>query len=295
MPLYYDINSSAVVSYKLFLYVTAAITFTVTPVFIYVIVCKSSKLMSSYRALVLVYLPFSMITTLTIALLIPIFDNQSKLYHFYDTLFHFENFGAAFQLVFQLVIYICDMIITDLLLFMLIDRYDVVSKNITTRPNWVFPLCYIVITITNVFCIFVIIGNLILFAFDPEETLYAQYIVIKKLLMPVSAFYQLSRFAGFVTVILLNRNFGRKYASKASATHMPEVKELRLLSINIRRFGKKTRRPGTLRALQQAGCQKYVQCARLKIFKKLSGCPIPIYPPGKRQIQRTIESTTLKC
>uniref|UniRef100_A0A7E4ZX06 Serpentine receptor class gamma n=1 Tax=Panagrellus redivivus TaxID=6233 RepID=A0A7E4ZX06_PANRE len=188
MPLYYDIDSSAVIAYKLFLYLIAAITFTVTPIFIYAVTYKSSKLMSSYRALVLAYLPFSMITTLTTTLSCPIFDYPSNGYHFYDKIIQFENFGAAFQLVFQLVIYICDMIITDLLLFMLIDRYDVVSKNITTRSNWIFPLCYTVITITNLFAILIIIANIILFVFDPKDTMYAQFIVIKRLLMPTTLF-----------------------------------------------------------------------------------------------------------
>uniref|UniRef100_A0A7E4VTE3 G_PROTEIN_RECEP_F1_2 domain-containing protein n=1 Tax=Panagrellus redivivus TaxID=6233 RepID=A0A7E4VTE3_PANRE len=218
MPLYYDIDSSAVISYKLFLYVIAAITFTVTPVFIYAVVYKSSKLMSSYRALVLAYLPFSLISTVTITLSVPIFDYPSKLYHFYEKTFYFESTGAVFQLIFSLVIYISEMIITDLLLLMLIDRYDVVSKNVTTRPNWVFPFCYIVITISSIISIFVIFANIVLLVFDPMETIHNQFAAIKKLLMPITVFYQVSRLAGFITVIWLNINFGRKYASHASAT-----------------------------------------------------------------------------
>uniref|UniRef100_A0A7E4VL30 Serpentine Receptor, class H n=1 Tax=Panagrellus redivivus TaxID=6233 RepID=A0A7E4VL30_PANRE len=177
--------------------------------------------MNSYRVLVLAYLPFSVLTTLTITLLVPIFDdpaNPSNGYHFYDKLFNFKSDESVLNLVSQMVIYVFDMVITDLLLFMLIDRYGIVSKNVTTRPKWVLPFCYVTVTITDIFAMVIIIANIVLFVYYPNETHSDEYIIINKLLIPAAAFYQLSRIAGFIMVIWLNINFGKKYVSTASAT-----------------------------------------------------------------------------
>uniref|UniRef100_A0A7E4VC27 G_PROTEIN_RECEP_F1_2 domain-containing protein n=1 Tax=Panagrellus redivivus TaxID=6233 RepID=A0A7E4VC27_PANRE len=215
-PFYYDPSPTFVKIYSTLLYAIAIATILVTPIFLYVIIYKSSELMSSYRALILAYFPFAFITTFVISISIPIFDFNSYRYHFYDNLFWFKDGSVAFEIFFITVIYTFDMIITDLLLIMLIDRYVVVSKNITTRPNWVIPFWYGIIFITNViaavFCIF----NNVLSVIDRKSELH-EYDFVKVMIVPTSAIFQITRLGGFVAIVILNLKFGRKYAQNASS------------------------------------------------------------------------------
>uniref|UniRef100_A0A7E4VBK2 G_PROTEIN_RECEP_F1_2 domain-containing protein n=1 Tax=Panagrellus redivivus TaxID=6233 RepID=A0A7E4VBK2_PANRE len=171
--------------------------------------------MSSYRGLVLVYFPFAIITTIVIAICIPIYDQNSGKYRFYEQLFKLEPHSDGFEIFFITVIYTFDMIIIDLLLVTLIDRYVIVSKTVITRSAWAMPLFYSIILITHIIdAIFVNFSN-VLSVLDRKQEM-CEYDLVRSCVIPTSAVWQISRLGGFIAIIWLNVSFGRKHAHNAS-------------------------------------------------------------------------------
>uniref|UniRef100_A0A7E4ZSG4 Serpentine Receptor, class Z n=1 Tax=Panagrellus redivivus TaxID=6233 RepID=A0A7E4ZSG4_PANRE len=141
------------------------------------------------------------------------FDAETVGLHFYTVFFDLNYTG--FSSVVIAVIFICDYIITDMLLVLLIDRYVTVSKTLISLSEWFYNGIYVFLAITNVIQSSLTIVVLIYIKLPPEVQL--KYHIIEYLYLPLTACYQMSRLAGFITIIYLNFKFGKSYASKASA------------------------------------------------------------------------------
>uniref|UniRef100_A0A7E4ZSN2 G_PROTEIN_RECEP_F1_2 domain-containing protein n=1 Tax=Panagrellus redivivus TaxID=6233 RepID=A0A7E4ZSN2_PANRE len=204
-------NATAPIStivYIIVLHCTGIATFIVLPFYLYVVIYKSTQQMATYRNLWLISAVFSTLITVIYSTTVPMYhaDKGEKLLH--GVVCHLSSpvFEAATAII---VNFSCN-INNDLLLVMLINRYDLVSKNIVTPNRLWYTFIYTFIGISNaVECS--AISAIIASHYFPEnfDETFCNY---DKIVTITSAFFHFTRLSGFVTVVYMNVKFGVKYA-----------------------------------------------------------------------------------
>uniref|UniRef100_A0A7E4VZG7 G_PROTEIN_RECEP_F1_2 domain-containing protein n=1 Tax=Panagrellus redivivus TaxID=6233 RepID=A0A7E4VZG7_PANRE len=169
--------------------------------------------MKSYRRLVVAYMPFSILATTSITLTQPVFLNQAGRFYFMGILKGFEEYllVAVF-----LIVLASDTAITDCLLAILINRYQIISSDNTKRSKLIFTIIYSFLFITGVISL-LLVACIMFYERTPGvfgQILYA----LSRHYLPFIIFYQFTRISGFILIIFLNVRFGRQLQSKASHT-----------------------------------------------------------------------------
>uniref|UniRef100_A0A7E4UZP0 G protein-coupled receptor n=1 Tax=Panagrellus redivivus TaxID=6233 RepID=A0A7E4UZP0_PANRE len=191
-------------------YIVAVATCILAPFYLYAVICKSPDHMTAYRNLLLTQFVFSALTTVSYASTLPMVDDETFHWHLYGVIEVKSDILAAIVAI--IITYYCN-VNTDLLLIMLINRYDTVSKNVVTYPRSRYFYTYTFICITNVAECYTIIFRI--------TNLYFPYgleiaMVTENFIVFTSALYHLSRIIGLIAIISLNVQFEKNYENVLS-------------------------------------------------------------------------------
>uniref|UniRef100_A0A7E4VAB3 G_PROTEIN_RECEP_F1_2 domain-containing protein n=1 Tax=Panagrellus redivivus TaxID=6233 RepID=A0A7E4VAB3_PANRE len=205
-----EIPSFILTLFSIFLYTSGALTMATVPFFTYAVIFKSGQKMSSYRYLLLAYVPFAMLSTIVITSTQPIFLRQVEGFYFIG----FINVGRQYlALVTIITIMICDGAVADLLLVILVNRYELVSETIVTRSKYIFRLIYIFLFITWLISLFLWLVFMTHELYPPRINSIG--LSITRIYVPYTVFYQLSRLISFFLIVYLNISFRKNITSKA--------------------------------------------------------------------------------
>uniref|UniRef100_A0A7E4VNC4 G_PROTEIN_RECEP_F1_2 domain-containing protein n=1 Tax=Panagrellus redivivus TaxID=6233 RepID=A0A7E4VNC4_PANRE len=205
-------SSLLIIMLMIIMFSTGILTLIVAPFFIYAIVYKSSHLMSTYRTLMIAYIPFSALTTISISTTVPLYDRKACRFFFHGFV-PFQD--GVLSSVLAIIIFINDFVTTDILLIILINRYHTVSKHIVSHRRSVYYTFYVLIAITN---IIESLTMLLLLSYSLYPTHIAvKFTFLEDIFLPITGIYQITRITAFITIVYLNLKFGIKYASTSSA------------------------------------------------------------------------------
>uniref|UniRef100_A0A7E4VH50 G protein-coupled receptor n=1 Tax=Panagrellus redivivus TaxID=6233 RepID=A0A7E4VH50_PANRE len=154
----------------------------------------------------------SMLTTVAITTTVPLYFRE----HFTSKLLGFFDLDAIiFFPVIAAIIMICGAINTDLLLLILINRYDIVSNTVAPKPRYIINTVYACMIVTSLIQYY----NLLHLLFNlSQPSLFTEIIDKTRFLyLPLTIFYHVSRSISFVVIIWLNVRFGRRYMIHSSA------------------------------------------------------------------------------
>uniref|UniRef100_A0A7E4VJF5 G_PROTEIN_RECEP_F1_2 domain-containing protein n=1 Tax=Panagrellus redivivus TaxID=6233 RepID=A0A7E4VJF5_PANRE len=154
----------------------------------------------------------SMLTTLTITSTIPLYSQKEFSAELFGLL-KINNFDA-FPYIASIVM-VCGAINTDLLLIILINRYDIVFETVTSKPKVIINTIYALMVITNhIQCYNVMNLHCYIAPNSAIAKLTSHTLFLYK---PLTTFYHLSRFISFIIIIWLNIKFSKRFASNASS------------------------------------------------------------------------------
>uniref|UniRef100_A0A7E4W7W6 Serpentine receptor class gamma n=1 Tax=Panagrellus redivivus TaxID=6233 RepID=A0A7E4W7W6_PANRE len=168
--------------------------------------------MQNYKRLLIATLPFSVIITTLITVAVPIYDNRALTYYFHGL---FENASQIWIIVLVIIGFNCNLIISDLLLVMLIDRYYSVTSVLYSKSSECkSKLIYTFLLLTGLlqclmFTILFSYKNLpwgLDVTFQSIELFHLQAVLV----------FQLSRVIGLVGILILNFRLGKDLKAKAS-------------------------------------------------------------------------------
>uniref|UniRef100_A0A7E4VHA1 G_PROTEIN_RECEP_F1_2 domain-containing protein n=1 Tax=Panagrellus redivivus TaxID=6233 RepID=A0A7E4VHA1_PANRE len=201
-----------VLFYQCFHYTLGVLTLIVAPIFAVTMVKKSASRMSSYKKLMSIIMVSSVISTGITATSVPVFNSEKMVYEFHGFFKLVENY---YSVIVAAVITVSGTINTDLLLVILINRFDNVSTTIAPKSRTVIYSIYALIAITS----FLECAQLVILIAQSELPLALRPFrrMVNKVYHGYTLLFLISRLIGFIVIVCLNIRFGRRFMKNASS------------------------------------------------------------------------------
>uniref|UniRef100_A0A7E4W4T8 G_PROTEIN_RECEP_F1_2 domain-containing protein n=1 Tax=Panagrellus redivivus TaxID=6233 RepID=A0A7E4W4T8_PANRE len=199
------IKPSTVTIYSVVYYVITGINLIVTPIYMFSVIFKSKETMRSYKNLLIFGMPFLIYSTTFISITIPIYAFETCVFQFHGII---SKVSRSTNVGITTVALICDQVNADLLLVMLINRYQLISKDFVEHLRFHYPAIYAFIAVTNLLQNALLIVKLVLLPILPFVE--ASFIGDGNFFVITTGVILLTRIYGHVKVVLLNKSFAIK-------------------------------------------------------------------------------------
>uniref|UniRef100_A0A7E4W5B2 Serpentine Receptor, class Z n=1 Tax=Panagrellus redivivus TaxID=6233 RepID=A0A7E4W5B2_PANRE len=200
-----SINPTTVTVYGVIYYVLTVINFIVTPTYMYVVIFKSKDTMKSFKNLLIAGMPFLIYSTTFISITIPIYAYKICNYQFHGVI---KGVSLATNVAMTTALDICDQMNADLMLVMLINRYQIISANFIEHSKFLYPAIYAFLALTNVLQSAILIVKLVLEPIMPS--LENSFITNINFFIISTGLILLSRIYAHLKIVFLNRSFATK-------------------------------------------------------------------------------------
>uniref|UniRef100_A0A7E4ZZ26 Serpentine Receptor, class Z n=1 Tax=Panagrellus redivivus TaxID=6233 RepID=A0A7E4ZZ26_PANRE len=205
LPTFVTLPPTTVLIYSIIYYAITVINILVTPIYMYAVIFKSKDSMKSFKKLLIAGMPFLIYSTFSISLTIPIYAVETYVFQWHGLI---NNVPRAVNVGLTTFALICDQQNSDLMLIMLIIRYQIISRDFVKPSKFLYPSIYGFIAFTNIFQTILLVIRLILppFISSVETSIIAN----ANFFIASTGFILTSRIYAFIKVFLINRSFARK-------------------------------------------------------------------------------------